>query len=449
MTWRVARSWPIVIFLIAACPLFLRVGWALADGGLDPSTADTPVSSQIEMDLGSGVLNATAIPPICKTAFPAQLANVTVLPANLQYLNEQVCQAYSYLEKVYTPGGCSATFDGKDGITSLNYKFAEDLYNMLQAAPYKLTINSGYRDDDAQKCANPNGFGGDPNGSMHTKGLAADLQYPDAVGTSAKGCDTGKTSPAYEWVSKASQANTYGIRLYNQNGHSSYVAGECNHVEISNVANATGGLGQGGAALTPQNPAGSGAGAGAGLGTAAGAQPVAPTTPATTDKNCSSGIALTVGGVQVAPLPSTTTVIIIPTSPRSPNSCSACSWANWPASSPEIFLATPPRKRPLHLLCRRLCRQFLPPLPSTTPRPARFPTCSASSAARAICRKAKAPTRTAAPSGNACRKIPLRPRRPLPPRPIPAPSCRRPRRRLPVLGSKRCLLWTGAARSEF
>lgn len=200
------------------------------------------------------------LPPSCHQAFPDQIpAGAANLPGNLKYLNEKKCQAYLHLKSVYVPGGCSATYDAKDGITSLNYQFAENLYNMLQAAKsagYILKITSAYRRPEAQKCANPNGFGGDPNGSLHTKGLAADLQYPDALGTSAKGCDVGSTSPSYEWIK--TNGSKFGVNLYNQNGHRTYVKGECNHVEIINPDAASGGLGPSGVgtgpiAQTPKN----------------------------------------------------------------------------------------------------------------------------------------------------------------------------------------------------
>lgn len=175
------------------------------------------------------------------------------LPTDLKYLNEKRCQAYLYLKSVYRPGGCSAN-NTKDGITELNYLFAEHLYDMLQAAKskgYTLYITSGYRSPEAQKCANPNGFGGDYNSSMHTKGGAADLQYPDALGTSAKGCDKGSGSSAYQWVKE--NAKTYQISLYNDNGHRTYVNGECNHVEIS--GGVSGGRGPGSPA-SPTSPEG-------------------------------------------------------------------------------------------------------------------------------------------------------------------------------------------------
>ena len=167
-----------------------------------------------------------------------------------QYLNPAVCAAMNDLISRYNPGSASSiglTNAKVQGITSLNSAFALNLDNMLKAADaagYHITINSAYRTVAGEAAANPtaakNGFV-----SMHSKGLAADLQYPND-GNVLHECDGAGTnlSPAYKWVSM--NAGSYNIGLYDQ--LHSHVNGECNHVEAKSSDGTQG----------PGNPGGAG-----------------------------------------------------------------------------------------------------------------------------------------------------------------------------------------------
>jgi len=167
-------------------------------------------------------------------------------------MNPTVCAAYQYLISIYQPGSSTLACIPNAkvvGITSLNPDFAVRAAKMLQAAQAAVGpfgINSAYRNACAQKSANPAGFAGNPNGSMHTKGLAIDLIYPG--GGTKNDC----SSAGYKWI--IANAKNYGIAQYSQ--VHSYVSGECNHVENTGTVN--GGTGPG-ASQVPNTPPTSGA----------------------------------------------------------------------------------------------------------------------------------------------------------------------------------------------
>lgn len=155
--------------------------------------------------------------------------------ASQKYLNPATCAAYQDLITRYHPGPDSSIglSNAKvQGITSLNSTFALNLDSMLKAADaagFRITINSAYRSSASEAKANPTAYS---RGfvSMHTKGLAADLQYPNdgAVTTECDGLGS-NLSAAYKWV--AANAAAYHMGLYDQ--LHSHVPGECNHVEAS------------------------------------------------------------------------------------------------------------------------------------------------------------------------------------------------------------------------
>src|SRR3989344_980036 len=88
--------------------------------------------------------------------------------------------------------------------------------------------------------------------SKHTQGTAADLNYPDAIGSSKYTCDDGATgSRSYQWVN--TYAKNFKVDLYN-NLHDR-VKGECNHVEDTTGARGTG---PGGAIASTGGPSGTG-----------------------------------------------------------------------------------------------------------------------------------------------------------------------------------------------
>jgi hypothetical protein len=193
-------------------------------------------------------LNST----VCNQLYglPAGTISTTI---SSQYLNPTVCAAMQDLISRYNPGGCSSkgfTNAKVQGITSLNSVFAVNLDTMLKAADaagYHITINSAYRSPAGEQCANPTAYG---RGfvSMHTKGLAADLQYPNDANSLGE-CDgsASNLSAAYLWVN-ANDA-TYHLGQYDQ--LHSHVQNECNHVEErSGTSDSTLGPGATGAAPT-------------------------------------------------------------------------------------------------------------------------------------------------------------------------------------------------------
>ncbi len=157
-----------------------------------------------------------------------------------------VGQAKQDLLPRYQPGGDSMKCGANivtEGITRLNPNFAVRLANMLKnaeaATGSKFGINSAYRCPEAQLSANPNGYGGNPYGSPHVRGLAVDLIYPG--GGTKYDC----SSPGYQWVIAHSQKE-FGIAQYDQIHN--HVNGECNHIEDTTGAT---GLGSNGQPLTP------------------------------------------------------------------------------------------------------------------------------------------------------------------------------------------------------
>jgi len=207
--------------------------------------------------IGSFLLLASAIFAHADTLTATSCDSLFNLPtgtistaSSAQYLNPTTCAAYQDLIKRYNPGTCSAVgFSNAkvQGITSLNPTFAVNLDNMLKAgdaAGYHMMINSAFRSVAGEQCANPHGFGGNYSLSMHTKGLAADLQFPNDP-NSRGGCDVGENSAAYLWVQQ--NDSTYHLGPYDQlHGH---VNNECNHVEAIS-GSTSGGIGPGGGATS-------------------------------------------------------------------------------------------------------------------------------------------------------------------------------------------------------
>jgi len=184
--------------------------------------------------------------PKCKELISHPLFKATA--SNFATLGDDECQAYMDLAK-YDRTGSPA------GITMLNATFAKNLAAMLNAAKSKginLSISSGYRSEKDQKRVNPNGYEGNAAMSKHTQGTAADLNYPDAIGSSKYTCDDGAAgSRSYQWVDR--YAKNFKVDLYN-NRHSR-VEGECNHVEDTTGARGTG---PGGAIASTGGPRGIG-----------------------------------------------------------------------------------------------------------------------------------------------------------------------------------------------
>ena len=234
-----------------------RAGTSLGSSPTQPTaTAPVPASTPAKSTPASNVCfnddGSRITCPNPTSAVPSMSADTTISPlnpkckelishplfrgtkSNFSTLNNDECQAYMDLEK-YNKTGSPA------GITMLNPTFAKNLAAMLNAAKnnnpsFFITISSGYRSEQKQKEVNPHGFGGDAALSKHTQGLAADLNYPDAVGSSKSTCDTGSGSAAYSWVDE--NAKRFQIDLYN-NLHSR-VKGECSHVEDTSGAKGTG-----------------------------------------------------------------------------------------------------------------------------------------------------------------------------------------------------------------
>ncbi|MDP2648724.1 MAG: M15 family metallopeptidase, partial [bacterium] len=116
-------------------------------------------------------------------------------PKNALAINQVVEEAKRFLSDRYSsPGFCSQKGLANpkvDGIAKLDAEFAINLANMLKAAPVYISINSAFRTQEAQQCANPK-----VKNSYHSKGCAVDLGY------NQKHCN----SDACKWV-RANAAN--------------------------------------------------------------------------------------------------------------------------------------------------------------------------------------------------------------------------------------------------
>jgi hypothetical protein len=166
-----------------------------------------------------------------------------------QYFNPTSCAAYQFLITRYIGANGQGTKGLANpqvaGITSLNSTFATNLSNLMHAADaagYRFLITSAYRTCAGQLAVNPTGYGGDCSKAVHTKGVAADFQYPDG------GAKDECTGTAHDWLHK--NADSYHIGLYDD--LHSYVAGECNHVESTTASNGT--LGPGAKTTAPTTP---------------------------------------------------------------------------------------------------------------------------------------------------------------------------------------------------
>ncbi len=126
-------------------------------------------------------------PAICDQLFDLPQGTIT-RPADQVVMSSAACAAYQFLLTRYTPsaGGCSTKYvPGNQGVTRLDPSFAIQLANMLKTAPMNITIVSGYRNPQAQQCANSRAIN-----SNHIKGCAVDLSWEQSS------CN----SPACQWV---------------------------------------------------------------------------------------------------------------------------------------------------------------------------------------------------------------------------------------------------------
>ena len=191
-----------VIFFLLLVPLATQ---ALEVGVGDPVGTAAPSGSPSS----SGLPSASANPESCNMLFG--LPKGTIRGAlDTKVMNPEVCDAYLFLMSRYIPGNCSQQVPNAktNGITSLNPDFAVALAKMLRAMPFPITINSAYRDKNAQNCANPSA----PS-SNHTFGCAIDLTYPKDH------CN----STACQWTRMNS--GTFGLRIRMP------FAPEWNHIE--------------------------------------------------------------------------------------------------------------------------------------------------------------------------------------------------------------------------
>ncbi len=198
--------------------------------------------------------------------------------SNNRVLSKEQCAAFNDLLRSYNQTN-QATEPNNRGIILLDPVFALNLDKMLKAADaahFHITVISGYRNP---KNNPPGGAGA---GSLHHKGLAADLCFPDApcIKSDPRGsfhtceqADTSKISRAYLWIYGYMSSSKNGLATLMQvfNKPPSTYPGECDHVRDITGA---GGLKpvtslssasplKGGSPF----PAGSGSGTGGGTGT--------------------------------------------------------------------------------------------------------------------------------------------------------------------------------------
>lgn len=156
------------------------------------------------------VIPVQTCPPgqtLIATAADRDLATKAGIPTSSQCWNPSdpttgrlPAEAKAFLINRYAnPGPCSQkglSDPRTEGIEKLDAQFAINLAAMLKAAPMYIGINSAFRTQQAQQCANPR-----VKSSNHSRGCAVDLGY------SQKSCD----SVACRWV--LANASKYHIVL--------------------------------------------------------------------------------------------------------------------------------------------------------------------------------------------------------------------------------------------
>lgn len=280
-----ARSWAVVIPLSVLTVVLLSAEHALAlpivpsPATVAPSTGsdDTDPSEAVDSE---GTAPATP-PEVLNNPDCNAIVNNPVFQqtaSNNKVLSKEQCAAFNDLLRNYNQTN-QATEPSNRGILLLDPVFALNLDKMLRAAQaggFRITIISGYRNP---KNNPPGGAGA---GSLHHRGLAADLCFPDApcVKKDPRGsfhtceqADASKVSQAYLWVYRYMSNPKNGLATLMQvfGRPPSAYPGECDHVrDITGaggtrpVTNLTGGTGPGtsggsgagarGAAPSPQPP---------------------------------------------------------------------------------------------------------------------------------------------------------------------------------------------------